>query len=312
MARTNSQAEIISKEQLVPRANRLVIKKNNERVALDSHITDTMLRFKFGREVPDAMISDAIKKKAVYTYYMAKKVESKKSKIVDKPEEQHVSLVKKDCGNLIDFLKTIYAALIVVKLSEIWLRVQQMMKGSDIGIQEKKAKFTYADGWSNGGNQISTVSWQNVGNQVVQNTVQNQGVQNVGNQNGLIVVPGITNQNPNGNGNVVAARAEGNATGIMVRILQKSKENGQKPDKHGHENGRARKEPGESYQNYFKGPSTRWQGKTSPSTLIGGDPRKNDTVDIKEAQGNRAYTLEVLTKEAQACHNHGLPRWQSV
>ncbi|GJU57644.1 hypothetical protein Tco_1235410, partial [Tanacetum coccineum] len=54
---------------------------------------------------------------------------------------------------------------------------------------------------------------QNVRNQVVQNAVQNPGVQNVGNQNGLIVVPGITNQNPNGNGNVVAARAEGNAIG---------------------------------------------------------------------------------------------------
>ncbi|GJZ27601.1 hypothetical protein Tco_0572248 [Tanacetum coccineum] len=45
---------------------------------------------------------------------------------------------------------------------------------------------------------------------VVQDAV---GVQNVGNQNGQIIVPGITNQNPNGNGNVVAARAEGNATG---------------------------------------------------------------------------------------------------
>ncbi|GKD31401.1 hypothetical protein Tco_1242179 [Tanacetum coccineum] len=43
--------------------------------------------------------------------------------------------------------------------------------------------------------------------------VQNLGIQNVGNQNGLIVVPGIANQNlnPNGNGNVVAARAEGKA-----------------------------------------------------------------------------------------------------
>ncbi|GJZ19370.1 hypothetical protein Tco_0555960 [Tanacetum coccineum] len=41
--------------------------------------------------------------------------------------------------------------------------------------------------------------------------VQNPGVQNVRNQNGLIVVPGIGNQNPNGNGNVVAAQAEGNA-----------------------------------------------------------------------------------------------------
>ncbi|GJX99136.1 reverse transcriptase domain-containing protein [Tanacetum coccineum] len=75
-----------------------------------------------------------------------------------------------------------------------------------------------------------------------------------------------------------------------------------KTDKHGHGNGRARKEPGESYQKVY----------TSPSTLIGGDPRKNDTVDMKEAQGNKAYTLGLLTKEAQTCHNHGLPRWQSV
>ncbi|GJU67683.1 hypothetical protein Tco_1253942 [Tanacetum coccineum] len=97
MSRTNSNAESISKEQLVPRANRLVIKKNNKCVASDSHITDTMLRF-FGMEVPDAMISDAIKKKAGYTYYMAKKVESEKAKIIDEPEEQHVSLVKSGRG----------------------------------------------------------------------------------------------------------------------------------------------------------------------------------------------------------------------
>ncbi|GKE91879.1 hypothetical protein Tco_1572974, partial [Tanacetum coccineum] len=54
---------------------------------------------------------------------------------------------------------------------------------------------------------------QNVKNQVVQNAVQNPGVQNVGNQNGLIVVPGIANQNQNRNSNVVAAQAEGNANG---------------------------------------------------------------------------------------------------
>nr|GEV18476.1 retrovirus-related Pol polyprotein from transposon TNT 1-94 [Tanacetum cinerariifolium] len=47
---------------------------------------------------------------------------------------------------------------------------------------------------------------QNVRNQVVQNAVQN-----IGNQNGLIGVPGNANQNLNGNGNLVAARAEGNA-----------------------------------------------------------------------------------------------------
>ncbi|GJS07151.1 hypothetical protein Tco_0363947 [Tanacetum coccineum] len=48
---------------------------------------------------------------------------------------------------------------------------------------------------------------------VVQNAVQNLSVQNVRDQSGLIVVLGIGNQNPNGNGNVVAARAEGNAIG---------------------------------------------------------------------------------------------------
>nr|GFB95760.1 hypothetical protein [Tanacetum cinerariifolium] len=49
----------------------------------------------------------------------------------------------------------------------------------------------------------------NDGNQFRQYAGQN----NVGNQNGLIVVPRNANQNPNGNGNLVAARAEGNATG---------------------------------------------------------------------------------------------------
>nr|GEX32226.1 reverse transcriptase domain-containing protein [Tanacetum cinerariifolium] len=54
---------------------------------------------------------------------------------------------------------------------------------------------------------------QNVRNQVIQNAIQNQRIQNVGNQNGQIAVPGNANQNPNGNGNLVAAHAEGNATG---------------------------------------------------------------------------------------------------
>ncbi|GJW89977.1 hypothetical protein Tco_0167530 [Tanacetum coccineum] len=46
----------------------------------------------------DAMISDAIKKKEGYKYYMAKKVESKKGKIIDEREEQHVSPIKSGRG----------------------------------------------------------------------------------------------------------------------------------------------------------------------------------------------------------------------
>ncbi|GJU92898.1 hypothetical protein Tco_1317654 [Tanacetum coccineum] len=49
----------------------------------------------------------------------------------------------------------------------------------------------------------------NGGNQFRQYAGQN----NIRNQNRLIVIPGIANQNPDGNGNVVAARAKGNAIG---------------------------------------------------------------------------------------------------
>ncbi|GJR16793.1 retrovirus-related pol polyprotein from transposon TNT 1-94 [Tanacetum coccineum] len=64
-------------------------------------------------------------------------------------------------------------------------------------------------------NQQGYNAWQNVGNQVAQNAVQNLGAQNGGNQNGLVVVPGIANQN--GTGNIVAARAEGTGNGNQVR-----------------------------------------------------------------------------------------------
>nr|GFC21453.1 hypothetical protein [Tanacetum cinerariifolium] len=72
---------------------------------------------------------------------------------------------------------------------EIWECVRQMMKGSDIEEQEKK----------NGGIQ----------------GVQNVGVQNAGNQNRLVVVPGIANQS--GTGNVVAAKAEGTGNGNQAK-----------------------------------------------------------------------------------------------
>nr|GEW00749.1 hypothetical protein [Tanacetum cinerariifolium] len=73
-------------------------------------------------------------------------------------------------------------------------------------------QFRQYDG-QNVGNLNGYNAVQNVGNQVIQNAAQNPRVQNIGNQNGLIGVPGNANQNLNGNGNLVAARAEGNAAG---------------------------------------------------------------------------------------------------
>ncbi|GKC53620.1 hypothetical protein Tco_1076365 [Tanacetum coccineum] len=48
MSRANPQVTIVSEEQLVPHSNILVIKKNNQRVASDLDINDTMLRFVIG------------------------------------------------------------------------------------------------------------------------------------------------------------------------------------------------------------------------------------------------------------------------
>ncbi|GJS41098.1 hypothetical protein Tco_0566141 [Tanacetum coccineum] len=181
---------------------------------------------------------------------------------------------------------------------EIWLRVQQMMKGFDIGLQEKEAKlfnewenFKSIEGESiesyyhhftklmndfkrnkhfpkniasnlkflnnlqlewkkhviivhqtkdlhevdyiklydflkfnqaeiqmvegNGGNQFRLYVGQIAGNQIRESGCSESGYSDVGIQNGLIVVPGIANQNANQNenGNVIAAQAEGNGNG---------------------------------------------------------------------------------------------------
>nr|GEZ49475.1 hypothetical protein [Tanacetum cinerariifolium] len=82
----------------------------------------------------------------------------------------------------------IYAAVDSYETAqEIWLRVQQMMKGSDIGIQEKKANLNRVD--------ILPL--------VIRLRTCTQ----------LITLNWNGNQNQIGNGNLVAARAEGNAAG---------------------------------------------------------------------------------------------------
>nr|GEZ45277.1 hypothetical protein [Tanacetum cinerariifolium] len=128
---------------------------------------------------------------------------------------------------LLGLPEDIYAAVDSCETAqEIWLRVQQMMKGSEIGIQEKKAKlFNEWESQSRVDRLLSfirlrtctrliTLNWNLdgyndvIGNQVIQNAIQNPMVQNVGNPNGLMGVQGNGNQNQIRNGNVVAARAE--------------------------------------------------------------------------------------------------------
>nr|GEZ30717.1 hypothetical protein [Tanacetum cinerariifolium] len=173
---------------------------------------------------------------------------------------------------LLGLPKYVYAAVDSYETAkEIWERVRQMMKGSDIGEQEKKAKlfnewekFTNKHFPKNIAANLKFLNnlqpeWKRHVTIVRQtknlheadftqiydflkmnqdeNAVQNAGAQSGGNQNGLVVVPGIANQN--GTGNVVAARAEGdldekeevNANCILMANLQHASTSGTQLDK---------------------------------------------------------------------------------
>nr|GEV74113.1 hypothetical protein [Tanacetum cinerariifolium] len=154
---------------------------------------------------------------------------------------------------LLGLPEDIYAAVDSCETAqEIWLRVQQMMKGSDIGNQEKNAKFTSNDGESiesyyhcflklmndlkrnkhfpeKFANPITAMnialalmaktfklnySTPTNNNQMISSNPRNRQVAQPGmnmGQDRQMQMVGV--QNPNGNGNLVAARAEGNATG---------------------------------------------------------------------------------------------------
>ncbi|GJV89814.1 hypothetical protein Tco_1533752 [Tanacetum coccineum] len=89
---------ILSHNKSISRRSNSKLHSSQDDQPVNQLLSTTNSDYKFGMEVPDAMISDAIKKKAGYTYYMAKKVESEKAKIVGELEEQHVSLVKSGRG----------------------------------------------------------------------------------------------------------------------------------------------------------------------------------------------------------------------
>ncbi|GJW67539.1 hypothetical protein Tco_0121963 [Tanacetum coccineum] len=106
MSRANPQATIVSKEQLVLCANRLKITKNNQCVASDSFITDTLLKLSIPQrsdaemhnEGQNSPLTKLINTVNGYKYYKHKKDESEKGKAAEEPEEQHVCLVRSGRG----------------------------------------------------------------------------------------------------------------------------------------------------------------------------------------------------------------------
>ncbi|GJT63568.1 hypothetical protein Tco_1015048 [Tanacetum coccineum] len=121
MSRTNPQAAIVSEEQLMPPqvTNKPYTKPPTEKELLafiktlvflddlaDMHSEEHDLllsklintidgEFKFGIEIPDTMINDAIKEPAGYKYYKIKKDQSKEDNAEKEPEEQNVNVSSK-------------------------------------------------------------------------------------------------------------------------------------------------------------------------------------------------------------------------
>nr|GEY46540.1 hypothetical protein [Tanacetum cinerariifolium] len=237
---SKSRPPMLNKENYVPWSSRLLRyakSRPNGKLIHNSILNGPYVR----RMIPEP--SDANRDVTVTeTFHMQTddKLSDKELKQIES-DDQAIQTI------LLGLPEDIYAAVDSCETAqEIWLRVQQMMKGSDIGIQEKKAKLF--NEWkrftSNEGESIESYchrflklmndlkrnkhfpdkiannlkflnnlqpewSRHNVRNQVD----QNPRVQNIRNQNGLIGVQGNGNQNQIGNDNLVVARAEGNAAG---------------------------------------------------------------------------------------------------
>ncbi|GKC09960.1 hypothetical protein Tco_1001570, partial [Tanacetum coccineum] len=89
---------LLSLNKIIPRRSDSKLHSSRDDHPITKLLSTTNGDYKFGMDVPDAMISDVIKKKAGYKYYMAKKVESEKAKIIDKLKEQHISPIKSGRG----------------------------------------------------------------------------------------------------------------------------------------------------------------------------------------------------------------------
>ncbi|GJT81690.1 hypothetical protein Tco_1056032 [Tanacetum coccineum] len=89
---------ILSHNKSIPHRSDSKLHSSQDNQPITKLLSTTNGDYMFGMEILIAMISDAIKKKAWYKRYMAKKVKSEKAKIVYEPEEQHVSPVKSGRG----------------------------------------------------------------------------------------------------------------------------------------------------------------------------------------------------------------------
>nr|GEU95996.1 ribonuclease H-like domain-containing protein [Tanacetum cinerariifolium] len=173
---SENRPHMLNKDNYVPWSSRLLCyakSKPNEKLIYNSNIHGLyVIRMIAEPGDPDCEVLVA------ETFY-----EQTDDELTDKEVKQMEADDQAIRTILMGLLEDIYAAIDSCETAqEIWLRVQQMMKGYDIGVQEKKAKLF--NEWE--------VLLLLMGNRL---RIPNQ------------------NATQNGNGNVVAAQAEGNGNG---------------------------------------------------------------------------------------------------
>nr|GFA15797.1 hypothetical protein [Tanacetum cinerariifolium] len=143
-------------EQVIGEPSRPVLTRNQLRSDGDMCIYALTVSTMESKNVKEAMTNPA--------WFESMQEELLQFKRMDiKADDQAIQTI------LLGLPEDIYAAVDSCESAqEIWLRVQQMMKGSDIGIQEKKAKQYTGQNAGNlaGYNDV-------IGNQVIQNVAQN-------------------------------------------------------------------------------------------------------------------------------------------
>nr|GEX79088.1 hypothetical protein [Tanacetum cinerariifolium] len=213
-ASSESRPPMLNKENYVPWSSRLLRyakSRPNGKLIHNSILNDPYVR-KMVHEPGDANREITVTK----TFHLQTddELSDKELKQIE-ADDQAIQTI------LLGLPEDIYAAVDSCKTAqEIWLRTMDLHTANCTQLYDflkynqkenlikPKEQADCSTGNEYGSRQTNADGWRN---QVNQNVVQNPRVQNIGNQNGLIGVQGNGNQNQIGNGNLVAARAEGNA-----------------------------------------------------------------------------------------------------
>nr|GEW16959.1 integrase, catalytic region, zinc finger, CCHC-type, peptidase aspartic, catalytic [Tanacetum cinerariifolium] len=133
----------LSYNKSIHRRSNVELHSKGQDSALTKLINTVDSKYKFGMEIPDSMITDAIKHSAGYKFYKQKKAASKKGKAAKEPEKPYVSSQKWKRKSIKEQQRAIMTQLIIVRqiekdVEDAYAEWGQKLKGpviEDLAIQ---------------------------------------------------------------------------------------------------------------------------------------------------------------------------------